>query len=237
MAALSAIHAPERICPQPPLRLRVARRLLIAIIRILFNVRVIGAENAPRTGYVALGNHLGWIDPLMLLAALPAAPHLYFIGAKQAFKREWQIRLLQFFDITIPFERGAGWLGKDALNKPVQVLETGASLAFFPEGDSFPDEGVLHPLQRGIGHFLLRAPAGVPILPIALSGTRELYWRKPVTVIIGKPFCVKTEGLNHRAAIDAAVEQVTRQISAILPPYIEPNVKAKHMHFLTDWLD
>jgi 1-acyl-sn-glycerol-3-phosphate acyltransferase len=114
-------------------------------------------------------------------------------------------------------------------------LKSGAVLAFFPEGDSGSREGELMPLQRGIGHFILRAD--YPILPIALSGTLELYWQKEITLTIGKPFRVNVAGLNHRAAIGAAVEQVTKELRAILPPYQEPVVVKKRMKFLTMLLD
>jgi hypothetical protein len=62
-------------------------------------------------------------------------------------------------------------------------------------------------------------------VPMALSGILEVYWRKELTVTVGKPFRVKVEGLNHREAIDAAVEQVTEQVRAILLKYQEPVVK------------
>ena len=118
---------------------------------------------------------------------------------------------------------------------PLQVLETGAVLAFFPEGDSGSREGELMPLQRGVGHFVLRADA--PILPIALSGTLELFWRKPLKVIVGELFRVEVAGLSHRAAIDEAVAQVTRAMREILPRNEEPVVSKKRMLFLTTLLD
>ena len=237
MTTLAAIQAPRRIGPRLPVRLRMARWVLAAAIRVLFDIRISGAENIPDGNYIVLANHLGWIDPLLILTALPAEPRLYFIGAQQAFARKWKVRLMRWFDSMIPFERGARWVGKNVFDKPLKVLENGARLAFFPEGDSFPDEGVLHPLQRGIGHFLMGAPAAYPIIPVALSGTRELYWRKAITITIGKPFRVTTEGLPHHAAIDAVVEQVTGSLRAILPPYREPTVTTKHLRFLTNWLD
>ncbi len=226
----------ETITSHPTLRLRIARWTLARLIHLFFRVRVRGIENIPNGNYIVLANHLLWIDPFLLFALLPAEPRVYFIGANQAVNRGWKAWLMQVFDVMIPFERGARWIGKEVFEKPLRVLKSGAVLAFFPEGDSGHEEGKLMPLQRGIGHIILQA--NYPILPIALSGTLELYWRKEITVTIGNPFRVNVQGLNHREAIDAAVEQVTRELCAVLPRYQEPVVKKKRLkRWLTTLLD
>jgi 1-acyl-sn-glycerol-3-phosphate acyltransferase len=164
----------------------------------LFRVTVNGEENLPSGNYVVVANHLSWIDPFLLMVVLPAEPRLYFIGAQQALNRDWKEWFVRHFDVMIPFERGAVWVGKAVLQKPLGVLRAGAVLGLFPEGALGPQEGELQPLQRGIGHILLQADH--PVLPIALSGVQELYQRKPITATIGKPIRISTEGLSHHAA-------------------------------------
>lgn len=221
--------------PHMPLHMRLIRHALRFMIFTLFRVQVAGKENLPGGSYIALANHLRWIDPLLLLAVLPAAPRVYFIGAQQAFQTRWKIWLMKTYDAWIPANRGAYWMGKDVFALPLRVLKSGAVLAFFPEGDSGSREGELMPLKRGIGHFVLRAD--YPIVPVALSGTLELYWHKPIKVILGKPFRVDVKNLPHHAAIDAAVAQVTQQLQENLPPYQEPVVDKKRMRFLSDLMD
>jgi 1-acyl-sn-glycerol-3-phosphate acyltransferase len=127
-------------------------------------------------------------------------------------------------------------VGKNIFTKPIQVLESGAVLGLFPEGNVGHEEGTLEPLQHGIGHFLLHTPEGYPVLPVALSGVKELYWRKPLTVTLGKPFHVRVEGGNRHAAVENATEQVANALRAVIPPYQEPVVAHKHMRFLTNLL-
>ncbi len=226
----------EMISSHITFRLRIARWVLARLIHLVFRVSARGVENIPKGNYIALANHLLWIDPFLLFALLPAEPRVYFIGANQAVNRGWKAWLMQVFDVMIPFERGSRWVGKEVFEKPLRVLKGGAVLAFFPEGDSGKEEGKLMPLQRGIGHIILQA--AYPIVPIALSGTLELYWRKEITVKIGKPFRVNVEGLSHREAIGAAVGQVTRELHAVLPLYAEPVVKKKILkRWLTTLLD
>ena len=236
VSAHSSVENQEHhFSPRLPPIMRVIRHLLRFLILGLFRVQVIGMENLPIGNYIALANHLRWIDPFLLLAILPPEPRVYFIGARQAFTTRWKIWLMKVYDAWIPAERGARWVGKDVFEKPLAVLESGAVLAFFPEGDSGSCEGQLMPLKRGIGHFVLQADCA--ILPVALSGTLELYWHKPITVILGKPFRVQVGDLPHHAAIDAAVEQVTQKLQENLPAYEEPVIGKRRMLFLTTILD
>jgi len=214
---------------------RVSRWAFRALGLILFRIHVEGRANVPAGNYVVVANHLSWIDPFLLMMYLPAEPRLYFIGAQQAVNMGWKDWLVRHFDMMIPFQRGAAWVGRQVLDRPRQVLRAGAVLGLFPEGRLGPREGEMLPLQRGIGHILLLAD--YPVVPVAISGVQELYLRKPVKVTIGEPLRIVTTGLGHHAAIDAAVEQVAGALMGILPPYEEPRPRVKLMRFLTRLLD
>lgn len=222
--------------PHLPVRYRLFRIFLILAGAVLFRVRITGQENIPAGNYIVVGNHLNWIDPFLLMIALPAEPRLYFIGARQIMNRPWKTWLMANFDGMIPVDRGAGWVGKDIFSKPLQVLESGAVLGLFPEGHNGHAEGTLEPLQTGIGHFLLHAPGHYCVLPVALSGVQELYWRKRLTVTIGKPFQVRVEGANRHLQVESATQQVANSLRAVIPPYEEPFVAHKRMKFLTNLL-
>jgi 1-acyl-sn-glycerol-3-phosphate acyltransferase len=197
-------------------------------------MNIVGEENIPSGNYIVVANHLSWIDPFLLMLVLPPEPRLYFIGAQQAINRGWKDWLIRHFDVMIPFERGANWVGKAVLEQPLRVLHAGAVLGLFPEGKLGPSEGELQPLQRGIGHIVLQA--NFPILPVALSGVQELYFRKPITVIIGKPLRITTEKMNHQHAIDAAVQQTADALRMLIPRYEQPTPAFKFLRFLTNLL-
>jgi 1-acyl-sn-glycerol-3-phosphate acyltransferase len=228
--------ATVQFSPRLPIRYRLFRRFLMLSGAVLFRIRVVGQENIPAGNYIVVGNHLNWIDPFLLMIALPAEPRLYFIGARQIANRHWKAWLMENFDGMIPVERGAGWVGRDIFKKPLQVLESGAVLGLFPEGNVGHEEGTLEPLQHGIGHFLLHTPKGYPVLPVALSGVKELYWRKPLTVTLGKPFHVRAEGAPRHAVVENVTQQVANALRAVIPTYQEPVVAHKHMRFLTNLL-
>lgn len=231
------VHSGEEYTSRLPLRSRLLRGLFALAWRVLFRVRVVGRENLSKHNCLVVANHLSWIDHILLWSILPPEPRLYLVGASQSISSPFKAWLLRTFGGIIAFERGARWVGKDTLRKPLQALQSGASLLLFPEGNTGPKEGELMPLTRGVGHFILLAPEGCPIQPIALSGVQELYWGKPMTVIIGKPFPIRSEGPDRHAAIDAAVNQVATALRSIIPPYEEPIVAKKRMLFLTHLAD
>ncbi len=226
---------PTRLGPHPPWWYWLFRQLVRIIARVLFRIRVVGAENIPGGNYIVIANHLSWVDPFLLLMALPPAPRLYFIGPLQALNQGWKGWMVRTFDVMIAFERGAAFVGKEMLATSLLLLRKGAVLGLFPEGHLGHREGELEPLLRGIGHLVLKADC--PVLPIALSGVQELYLRKPITIVIGKPFRVATEGHDRHAQVDAAVAQIAQALGDLIPPYVEHKPRIKLWRRLTYLLD
>jgi 1-acyl-sn-glycerol-3-phosphate acyltransferase len=70
------------------------------------------------------------------------------------------------------------------------------------------------PFKKGFAHFAIKA--GVPVIPVALSGTKDLWFRKQVRVIIGKP--IPPEGHTPESLTDTAFQT----IKDLLPEYREP---------------
>jgi 1-acyl-sn-glycerol-3-phosphate acyltransferase len=95
-----------------------------------------------------------------------------------------------------------------------RCLEVGGAVAIFPEADYGPKEGELMPFKKGFAHFAIKA--GVPVIPVALSGTKDLWFRKQVRVIIGKP--IAPEGHTPESLTDTAFQT----IKDLLPEYTEP---------------
>ena len=83
------------------------------------------------------------------------------------------------------------------------ALGQGQILGFFPEG-TFRDQPGLLPFRMGA--FLAAAGAGVPLLPVAVHGTRELmrgnsFFPRPgrAAVVIGEP--LQPTGNDWEAAV------------------------------------
>jgi 1-acyl-sn-glycerol-3-phosphate acyltransferase len=131
-------------------------------------VRVHGAEHV-REGesYVFLSTHQSWMDIPAMLGYMPAQLRI-------AAKRE--VFLIPFlgWHLTraghISINRGSTAEAIESLNRAGAQLRGGVSAFLFPEGTRSRD-GSLQPLKKG--GFRLAAQTGLPVVPVAITGTRR----------------------------------------------------------------
>ncbi|MEM7770240.1 MAG: lysophospholipid acyltransferase family protein [Cyanobacteria bacterium P01_A01_bin.37] len=109
------------------------------------------------------------------------------------------------------------------IDQAVQViLSRGDAIMLFPEGRLGEVEGTLYrPLKRGTVIYAMRA--GVPIIPVALIGTQDLYLRKTLTLRFGKPLHLPHQKRPKRLDIDDSLAQLETALQDLLPnDYQEP---------------
>jgi 1-acyl-sn-glycerol-3-phosphate acyltransferase len=117
--------------------------------------------------YVVVANHESQADPF-LLSFLPW--DMRWVAKEDLFKQPlsgWAMRL----GGDIPLRRGEGESVRACMQECERALGGGISVMMFPEGTRSPN-GDLLPFKPGA--FALAIRAGVPILPIALAGTRTM---------------------------------------------------------------
>jgi 1-acyl-sn-glycerol-3-phosphate acyltransferase len=101
--------------------------------------------------------------------------------------------------------------GDPALFRHVdRCLEIGGSVAIFPEGNYGPAEGQLMTFKKGFAHFAIKAR--VPVVPVALSGTKDLWFRKRIRVVIGQP--MQSVGSDPESLTAAAFQRITELMPA-----------------------
>jgi 1-acyl-sn-glycerol-3-phosphate acyltransferase len=163
----------------------VARSIAGLLIRALYRVEVEGAERFPRSPALFCFNHLGWPDPLLLLGTFPSQPRLHFYGPKQVtLSRGIRNRVMQWTNIPVPFSPSKDDL-LTSVRRAQAVFDSGGSLAISAEGSIHIHEGDLLPFEQGAAYLALRA--GVPIVPVAISGTSWARFRSRAIVRIGEP--------------------------------------------------
>ena len=154
------------------------------LITHLFRVSVTGLENIPRPPYIIAANHQAWYDPAFIIPFFPERPVIYTMAKRETvFNRAWKQRLLPLIGV-FPISPNKGELDEQGLRTVYQVLERGGVILMFPEGRYSRGRG-LRPLKNGIGYFALQA--GVPISPVAVSGTDALWPFHRIEVSIGRP--------------------------------------------------
>jgi 1-acyl-sn-glycerol-3-phosphate acyltransferase len=129
-------------------------------------VRVVGEQLLPATPCVVVANHASYIDGVVLKAFLPA--RFSFVIKKEVSRVPLAGLLLKRIgsEFVDRFNRHAG--GMDA-RRLIKAADSGQALAFFPEGTFVerPGVGKFH-----TGAFAIAARVGLPVVPVAIRGTR-----------------------------------------------------------------
>ena len=169
---------------EPP-RLYLFVRLLVGwIVTHLFRVTVTGLENIPRPPYIIAANHHAWFDPAFIIPFFPERPLIYTMAKRETvFNRAWKRRLLPLIGV-FPISPNRGELDERGLRTVYQVLDRDGVILMFPEG-RYSRGRALRPLKDGIGYFALQA--GVPVCPVAVTGTDWLWPFRRIEVSIAPP--------------------------------------------------
>jgi 1-acyl-sn-glycerol-3-phosphate acyltransferase len=150
----------------------LARLAIFGIFRM--RVEVSGREHLPPGGYLVIAAaHRGWMDPFIVVHALPVEPRVWFLGsAPSTFTSRSRERFIHRLGGLLPVWRGG--LGIDAHVAAARaVVGNGAVFAQMPEGTVSGPPGRIGPFRAGAALIALRT--GAPIVPLAMAGTEELY--------------------------------------------------------------
>jgi 1-acyl-sn-glycerol-3-phosphate acyltransferase len=206
------------ILPGRSRRLALVRRAARLLIHASgCTLAVSGIERLPPDRpIVVVANHASFLDGLALTGALPL--DLTFVAAQ-----EFSAKL-----IVGPFLRAIGtvFVERTRIQGLVNaqhfqdVVEHGRSLAVFPEGSLSLASG-LRPFH--LGSFVTAARASLPVVPVAIRGTRSILRpgqrrvrRGDITVVIGDP--ISPTGNDWHAAVE--LQRVAR--AAVLKHCGEP---------------
>jgi 1-acyl-sn-glycerol-3-phosphate acyltransferase len=115
-------------------------------------------------------------------------------------------------------DRQNGVAARRSIDEAGRRIHDGESVLIFPEGTRTRD-GTLGPFKKGGFHLAVKA--GVPIVPVALRGTRELMPRGSfllrsgtITAVVGEP--IPTQGLSEdeRANLNERAHSVVEAMLA-----------------------
>jgi len=179
-----------------------------------WRIRIDGRWPRGKGAYVVVANHQSFLD-IFLLSNLPH--EMKWVAKRSLFKIPW-VGWAFWLVGDIAVDRGDAASALEVMAKARRYLERGMSVMLFPEGTRSRD-GKLLPFKAGA--FKLAIEAGVPVLPIAVSGTAQgmpkgTPWVRPsrLTVRILDP--VPTKGLGDRD-LRKLRDDVQAMIAAALP--------------------
>lgn len=128
-----------------------------------------GDDLDPATSYVIVANHLSNYDIMVCLATIPVP--IRFLAKKELFKYPLLSQAMRAIGI-IEVDRAAHARAIDAINSQAELVRSrNHSLMVYAEGTRSRD-GKTQPFKKGA--FAIASGAGMPIVPVAISGTREV---------------------------------------------------------------
>jgi 1-acyl-sn-glycerol-3-phosphate acyltransferase len=185
------------------------------VLHAIFRIEVEGRHNIPTDrNYVLIANHLNWLDSFAILAEFPTEPRVHFLGdTTMLVTRKVQWALVKSVGGYIPVNRQAR---PDLVlfEHANRCLERGGVVAIYPEGHYGSAEGTVMPFKKGFAHFAVENH--VPVLPVALSGTQDLWLRKTIRLIIGSP--IESAGQT----VESMVALAEARMRELVPPYRDP---------------
>ena len=220
----------EAALPKVPRRentiaFRIIAIFLAPLLRLFFNIKTEGVENLPKGGYVLVGNHLSYLDPLAFAYSvyihMKRVPH--YLAKESLFRvpfLKWALPKVG----QIPVYRG-GKSNDEPLRAAREFIKAGQVVVVFPEGTLTRDPD-LWPMRGKNGAIRMAAELGVPVVPAAhwgvhkVMGNYEKSFRPnpfhTVRIKIGKPIKVDL-GTNPSAKeVNAATEKVMHTMAALV---------------------
>jgi 1-acyl-sn-glycerol-3-phosphate acyltransferase len=199
---------------------RLVASILAPLIRIFFNVKTEGVEKLPKGGYILVGNHLSYLDPLAFAYSvylhMKRTPH--YLAKEGLFRVPVLGWLLPRVGQIPVYRSGRG--NEEPMRAAKEFLKAGQVVVIFPEGTLTRDPN-LWPMRGKSGAVRLAVELGLPIVPAAHWGVEKVlanYTKKlrpnpfhTVRVKIGEPM-----RFDHLSADSMTTEQLSKATSEVM---------------------
>lgn len=228
----------------------LARAVLFGAFR--FRIETSGQEHLPAGGYLLVGAaHRGWMDPFLVIHALPLEPRTWFLGSgPSTFTSRWRERLVHRIGGLLPVWRGGIGVAQHVASARA-VVAAGAVFAQMPEGTVSGPAGRIGPFR--VGWALIALRTGAPIVPFAMAGTEELYVGRRMASRILPPTTVEellgpawdgrrpAEGSREeldlaRSLSDALAARLGPVVEEIHPRTVDPPAHPRRLRRRLTWL-
>lgn len=189
------------------------RATLGRLLLTLYRVRFLGEDNVPAGGAVLAGNHVSYLDPILLWSGAPRPTH--FMAKLEL----WRVGVLGWaLDQFWAFPVNRQGADRASITTATGLLERGEFVGMFPEGtrqrEGAEDMGEAH---GGVSFIAMRA--GVPVVPVGIAGTERAWPRGRklprlvrVTVRYGQPVHPDEFTGSRKERVAAMTAEIMRRI-------------------------
>jgi len=177
----------------------------------------------PKGGYMLAANHLGRLDSLVVYYVIDNDDLIHPLTDK--YKKYWWARIVAWWLKVTWLTRGQADM--KAMREFITRLKNGGIMVITPEGTRSKTATLL---KGEPGAIYIASSAGVPIIPIALTGTEDAvvvsrlkkFQRLKITInapdeIYYPPNIKSAKGAERDALMRSAVDEVMCRIASMLP--------------------
>jgi 1-acyl-sn-glycerol-3-phosphate acyltransferase len=198
---------------------KIFRFFVRIILDLIARVEIVGVENMPAGGFVIAANHIGRLDAALAYYVLDRSDIIMVVAEKYqkyAIFR-WLVKLTNGMFV----DRYNADI--HAIRETLRRLTQGQVFTITPEGTRSMSGNLIEAKPGGT---YLAWKAGVPILPVGLTGTEDVvvverlkhFKRLDIKIVAGRPFTLPTgNGKDRDAAMQHYTDEVMCRIAALLP--------------------
>lgn len=176
--------------------------------------RVTGREKVPQGGFVLAANHLSNIDPFTVGWCLWPRRQVWYMAKAELFNR-WLAPAMRAI-ATFPVRRGEP--DAEALRTALDLLRRGEIVGMFPEGTR-RKKGLRKKFapEPHTGTARIALMAGVPLVPVGVTGTDRLFSTGRISVAFGSPIPLDDlAGMPRKRAAEIATERLMAAIEQLV---------------------
>ncbi|NLJ76622.1 MAG: 1-acyl-sn-glycerol-3-phosphate acyltransferase [Peptococcaceae bacterium] len=189
---------------------RLLKFLATVILAVVRRWDIQGRENLPTCGgFLLVANHVSYWDPVVVICAFKRK--VYYMAKSELFKIPiigYVLRISGAF----PVRRDKS--DRRAIRTALKLLKEGEMVGVFPEGTRSHTGDLLRP---HLGAAMLAGKANVPMVPVALIGTRGVFGR--VRMVIGTPIITEGSGKITKEDLKKNSDLVMGQIASMIKNY------------------
>jgi 1-acyl-sn-glycerol-3-phosphate acyltransferase len=199
---------------------KIFRFFVRLILGIISRVEVSGFENLPSGGFVIAANHIGRLDAALAYYVLDR-PDIIMVVAEKYEKYaifRWLVKLTNGMFV----DRYNSDI--HAIRETLRRLQQGQVCTITPEGTRSKSGNLIEGKPGGT---YLAWKAGVPVVPVALTGTEDAVVvqrlkhlkRLDIRIVAGESFILPpVKGKDRDSAMTQYTDEVMCRIAALLPP-------------------
>jgi len=197
---------------------RFFQRLFNLVFMLITRRRIIDKQNLPKQGaYILTTNHLSYFDTPLIFGIMGGENVIGWAAEK--YEQHWLFGFIIRAMGGVFIQRGE--VDRRALGQAIKAIKAGKVFAVAPEGTRSPKKS----LQQGkTGVAFLADQTGVPILPVAITGTENMAaelkrLRRPsVSIRFGSAYYLPhIDRENRSEGLETNTDEIMCRIAAMLP--------------------